>query len=39
MRCKVCGMEVEEAPKADADGDCMVCGRNMEGDQQSEEEE
>jgi hypothetical protein len=29
MKCQVCGMDVKDHPKADADGNCMVCGQKM----------
>jgi hypothetical protein len=34
MKCQVCGMDVKDHPKADADGNCMVCGQKMESDRQ-----
>lgn len=39
MKCNVCGMDVDEQPKAEADDTCEVCGRKMVGDRRNEQEE
>ncbi len=38
MKCNVCGMEVQDRPKPDAEGKCKICGQDMERLEEDEDE-